>query len=208
MYLKTILSVIILLSLSSAPLWGYEKPASKQAPRTVAAVPEKRGPDEQATRAYFTDLALLTQKGDQVRFYTDVLKDRVVLINFIYTHCRDACPLLVQKLNQVKSGLGNLLGDKVYFVSISTDPVRDTPQALTRFAQQQKAEHPGWVFLTGPKPNVDTILKKLGQYSPQVESHSTLFLAGNVRTRHWMKISPTAPVPAIVMKLEDLAAEN
>ncbi|MHC4088780.1 MAG: SCO family protein [Planctomycetota bacterium] len=173
-----------------------------------AAKPQRSVPDEQKTQQYFTDLPLLTQDGKSVRFYTDVLKDRVVLINFLYTNCKDACPLMTQMLIQVRDRLGEMFDNPVRFVSISTDPERDSPQALTKFAKQQKADDPGWVFLTGEKKNIDFILKRLGQYSPNVEGHSTMMLAGNVRTRHWIKIMPMTPVPAILAKLQTLASES
>ena len=73
------------------------QPAAKSQPST---------PNEQKARQYFTDLPLLTQEGKSVRFYTDVLKDRVVLINFVYTNCEDSCPLVTQQLTQVRDRLG------------------------------------------------------------------------------------------------------
>ncbi len=163
--------------------------------------------DEEKSRQYFTDLPLLTQDGKSVRFYSDVLKDRVVLINFMYTNCQNTCPLTTQKLLQVKSALGERFGDPVFFVSISVDPERDTPELLRRFAERQKALDPSWIFLTGDKANVDHIVSKLGQYNEEVEAHSTLMIAGNVKTRHWKKIVPMAPPPAIALTLEDLALE-
>jgi len=173
-----------------------------------AAKPPPSTPDEQKARQYFTDLPLLTQEGKSVRFYTDVLKDRVVLINFVYTNCEDSCPLVTQQLTQVRDRLGEMFDDPIRFVSISTDPLRDTPQALAEFARQQKADEPGWMFLTGEKENIDFIIKRLGQFSPQAEAHSTLMIAGNVRTRHWIKIMPMTPVPGIVVKLQTLASES
>jgi cytochrome oxidase Cu insertion factor (SCO1/SenC/PrrC family) len=140
-----------------------------------------------------------------VRFYSDVLKDNVVLINTIYTNCRDYCPLITNKLTHVRDQLGERFGKTVYFVSISTDPLRDTPEALAGFARQQKADGSGWVFLTGEKQNIETILRKLGQFSPEVESHSTLLLAGNVKARRWLKIRPDTPIAGIVLELQDLA---
>jgi cytochrome oxidase Cu insertion factor (SCO1/SenC/PrrC family) len=116
---------------------------------------QAKGPDEQTSRDYFTDLALVDQEGRRVRFYSDVLKDRVVLISFIYTNCKDACPLIMHRLSQVRDQLGEAFGKRVFFVSVSVDPARDTPQALAKYASQHKAEHPGWVFLTGEKAHVD-----------------------------------------------------
>lgn len=194
---STLALVLLVLPAVMAAAPAQQKPAASQAPS-----------EEDRARAYFTDLPLLTQDGKQVRFYTDVLKDRVVLINFVYTNCKDSCPLITQMLNKVRDSLGERFDNPVRFVSISTDPERDTPRALSEFAKQQKADDPGWFFLTGEKKNVDFVIKRLGQYSPNVESHSTLMLAGNVRTRHWIKIMPMTPPLAIVAKLEALASES
>ena len=64
------------------------------------------------------------------------------------------------------------------------------------------------VFLTGEKENIDLVLKRLGQFSPNPEAHSTLMIAGNVRTRHWIKIMPMTPVRGIVLKLQSLVSES
>lgn len=188
------------------PAAGHE--AHGQASQPQARSQKSKGPDELTSRNYFTDLPLLNQEGKRVRFYSDVLKDRVVLISFIYTSCMDACPLIMQRLSQVKDQLGEAFGKQVFFVAMSVDPTRDTPQALAKYARQHKADHPGWVFLTGDKPNVDRILTKLGQYSEKPEAHSTMLLAGNVGTRHWTKVGPTMSVAAVAAKLQDLALES
>ena len=200
---KAVLFLVVSLVLASASAWGQNIRTKSGAPAAKVS-----GPDEQETRNYFTDLPVVTQDGRVVRFYTDVLKDNVVLINFIYTNCQGTCPLLTYKLTQVRDQLAELFGRAIYFVSITTDAERDTPQALTKFAEQHSANGSGWLFLTGEKQNVDTIIKKFGQYSPQVGMHSTLLLAANVKSRHWMKIDSNAPVPAIVRKLRDLAGES
>jgi cytochrome oxidase Cu insertion factor (SCO1/SenC/PrrC family) len=156
-------------------------------------------------RTYFTETALLTHDGRAVRFYSDVLAGRTVLINVIYTNCRDACPLITQKLNEVRALVGERFGRDVYFVTLTSDPERDSPAALRAFAQKQSADVAGWTFLTGERRNVEHILKKLGQFSQTVESHSTLLIAGNVAAKRWSKIRPDAPPPAIAERLRMLA---
>lgn len=156
-------------------------------------------------RSYFTDTELLTQDGKRVRFYSDVLQDKVVLINVVFTSCEDACPLITRKLMEVRNRLGP---DKdVRFVSISTDPERDSPQALKKFAESQGIDEANWLFLTGAKPEVDKVLTRLGQLSRSAEEHSTLLIAGNVATKRWSKIRPDAPVPAIAERLQVLAGK-
>jgi len=182
--------------------------AAATAPAQQTGNPARQPPDEATTRNYFTDLPVQSQDGEWRRFYTDLLKDKTVVINFVYTNCLDACPLQTAKLVQVKESIGDLFGDRVHFVSISIDPERDTPEALLEFAKQQRADHPGWTFVTGEKTNIDHIVKKLGQYSDDVDMHSTAILLGNVRTRHWVKIRPDIPTAALVYQVQSFAEEG
>lgn len=192
----------------AVPAWGHsEHNAAAREPQQkepVADIPAKRAAPPDA-RAYFTDTELVTQDGRKVRFYSDVLEGRVVLINVIYTNCQDACPLITQKLNEVRVQLGEQFGSRIHFVTITSDPVRDTPKALKDFAKKQNANQAGWTYLTGPKKNVDFVLRKLGQFSQHVEEHSTLLIAGNVPEKRWSKIRPDAPSPAISERLKLLA---
>lgn len=152
--------------------------------------------------AYFTDTVLLNQDGESVRFYSDVLKDRVVLINVIYTDCADACPLITRKINEVREALGDEFERRVHFISISSDPERDSPQALKTFAQENDADAPNWTFLSGDKANVDFVLGRLGQLSETPEGHSTLLIAGDVANKRWSKIRPDAPPVAVAERLK------
>jgi cytochrome oxidase Cu insertion factor (SCO1/SenC/PrrC family) len=159
--------------------------------------------DEAGRRAWFTDLPLVTQDNRRVKFYTDVLKDRVVLVSFIFTSCDEACPLLMKSFHEVQTLLGDRAGKDVFLVSISVDPETDTPEALKAYGERYNAG-PGWIFLTGEKRNVDWVVYKLGQFRENVEDHSTLFLLGDVRNGRWRKIPGSTPPEAIVMNIETL----
>ena len=158
---------------------------------------------ETASKDYFTDTQLLTQDGEEVRFYSDVLKDQIVVINFMFTSCQGACPMMTQKLRVARDQLDSEVADKILFVSISIDPTRDTPEAMRNFAEKQHADG-NWVFLTGAQENIDLVVKKLGQYYPDVDEHSTLMIAGNVKTRLWMKLPPQLPAAGVAEKLREL----
>jgi cytochrome oxidase Cu insertion factor (SCO1/SenC/PrrC family) len=195
--------VLGLAAAAAGSAWAHSEhtaPAAKQN-EPVAEIPVKQTAKNDA-RAYFTDTQLVTQDGKKVRFYSDVLAGRTVLINVIYTNCKDACPLVTQKLLEVKARIGDLYGKEVHFVSISSDPERDSPAELKAFAKKQNADIPGWTFLTGDKQNIDFILKRLGQFSQHVEDHSTLLIAGNVPAKHWKKIPPSAPAPMVATQLQ------
>ena len=176
-----------------------ETPAEAPTPSLMA--------EDARARAYFTDTVLLDQDGRELRFYSDVLKDRIVVINFIFTDCQDACPLSTQKLKAVRDQLGDSFGRDVFFVSISIDPENDTPQAMREFAEKQNALLPRWIYLTGSVDDVNNVVKRLGQFSDDVQAHSTMMLAGNVPKAHWTKIAPMATVPQIAAKIAFLAGD-
>lgn len=181
---------ILLLAISMLLSIGTLPAAEEQTPEQAEA----------AAREYFTDTVLVNQYGEDVRFFSDVLKDQVVAINFIFTSCQGACPIITEKLKAARDALGDADGSSVRFISISIDPARDTPAAMKQFQVQHQADG-DWVFLTGDKENLDNVVKRLGQYFPDVEEHSTLVIAGNVAKQHWMKIMPNVPAEAMAEKL-------
>src|SRR5215467_942350 len=83
---------------------------------------------------YFPNVVLVTQDGTKVRFYDDVIKGKIVVIDLIYTHCVDACPLETARLVQVQKMLGERVGKDIFFYSISIDPKHDTPKVLKEYA--------------------------------------------------------------------------
>ncbi len=143
---------------------------------------------------YFPNIPLVTQDGKTVYFYDDLIKDKVVAINFIYTHCGDTCPLETASLRQVQKQLGDRVGKDIFFYSISIDPEHDTPKVLKEYADRFNIG-PGWMFLTGTKTDTTLLRKKLGLFRDGIEAsklgeHNTSFLIGNESTGQWMKRSP------------------
>lgn len=197
-YLVTVLCLSLLLIPQTA--------ISEEA--AAAALATKEAAAEAKARKFFTDLEVVDQNGKQLRFYSDVLKGRVVLINFIFTNCDFACPMLAQKLNQTRSLLVESVKDDVWFVSVSIDPERDTPEAMKAFAKKHGVDESRWIFLTGDKENLNHIVRKLGQHTPDIEAHSTLMLAGNTKTRHWSRVMPMVPPDGIAAQMRSLVEET
>ncbi|MFP3408349.1 SCO family protein, partial [Pseudomonas sp. SIMBA_065] len=102
-----------------------QAPEPQPAPQAMTS-----GGGTRDAQTWFTDTVLKDQNGRELRFYSDVLKDKVVMLNVIFTHCTDACPLITRKLREVREAMGQQLASQVTFVSISSDPLNDTPQAL------------------------------------------------------------------------------
>ena len=128
----------------------------------------------------------VSKDGRQLRFYTDLLQGKVVLINSFFSSCTDSCPAMAGTLARVQDWLADRLGKEVNIISISVDPVSDTPPVLKQYAQRFKAR-PGWSFLTGNPRDVNLVLQKLGQYVDAREDHLNVFIIGNERTGLWKK---------------------
>jgi protein SCO1 len=94
------------------------------------------------------------------KFSAQDLAGRAALVDFIYTHCTDACPLLSANFSQAQRKLADqgLLGSKAMLVSVSVDPVHDTPTVLNEYAQSFKADSSNWKFLTGDFDGVWDVL--------------------------------------------------
>jgi protein SCO1 len=144
-------------------------------------------PAESPAHEYFTDVRLVTQDGRSVRFYSDLLKDKVVVINTFFGTCTGSCPRMASTLAALQERLGNRLGKDVFLLSFTVDPENDTPEKLKEYAARFDAR-PGWLFLTGSKENIQLALSKLGPQIARREDHSTLVMVGNNRTGLWKKV--------------------
>jgi protein SCO1/2 len=148
---------------------------------------------------YFPNVALITQDGEQVRFYDDLIKGKIVAINLIYTHCDYACSLETARLAQVQDMLQDRMGKDIFFYSITIDPDRDTPAELKAYAEKFKTG-PGWTFLTGKKQDIDRLALKLGlaendsitsSSHDDEDGHTPHLLIGNEATGQWLRDSST-----------------
>ncbi|MBI2882445.1 MAG: SCO family protein, partial [Candidatus Methylomirabilis oxyfera] len=110
---------------------------------------------------YFPNVPLVTQDGKTVMFYDDLMKDKKVLVNFIFALCDQACPLDTAKMAEVQKMLGSRVGRDVFMYSITLDPENDTPEKMKEYAAQFGAG-PGWLFLTGKRADIDKIRFKFG----------------------------------------------
>jgi protein SCO1 len=101
---------------------------------------------------------------DGRRLSLNELHGKVVVVTFIYTSCADACPLLTAKMAALQDDLGSDFGPKIFFLSITVDPERDTPEVLTRYAQVHGANLSGWAFLTGTPDEIRAVAHQYGIY--------------------------------------------
>lgn len=172
-------------------------PSSLQ--KQTQAAPGTNSPAEK----YFSDVELINQNGQKMRFYSDVLKGRVVIINTFFATCTSVCPPMNRNFEKIQEFLGDRLGKDAFLVSISVDPEMDTPTRLKEYSRKFHAR-PGWIFLTGKKENLDWALYKLGQYVEKKDDHSTIVIIGNEPTGLWKKAFGLAKPGELIKIVEDV----
>ena len=138
---------------------------------------------------HFPNVELINQDGKKVHFYDDLIKGKIVAIDFIYTSCEYACPLETARMVQVQKKLGDRVGKDIFFYSISIQPEHDTPEVLKTYMEKFRVG-PGWTFLTGKKQDIDFLQKRLGMYEdPSInkDGHLPHLLIGNDETNQWIR---------------------
>ena len=160
-------------------------------------------PDQSPAHKYFTDTLLVNQNGEKMRFYTDLLQGKVVIINSFFATCQGSCLPMNRNLEKVQEALGDRLGKDVNIISLSVDPAVDSPPALKAYAKKLNARR-GWYFLTGDKQNVDFVLQKLGQFVDNKQDHLNIFIIGNERTGLWKKAFGLAPSAELVKVVDSV----
>ena len=193
--------VCFLVKAQDKPLGQKPKPlepSSLQQPEPAASARVRS-----AAEKYFSDVELINQDGQKMRFYSDVLKDKVVVINTFFTTCTGVCPPINRNLEKMQEALGDRLGKDAFLVSMSVDPETDTPARLKEYSRRFHAR-PGWIFLTGKKENVDWALYKLGQYVETKDNHTNIIIIGNEPKGLWKKAFGLAKADELIKIVEDV----
>ena len=205
---KFLSTVILLLGVVSFSVKAQDQPpGQKPKPLEPSSLQQPADRVTAQTRSpaekYFSDVELINQDGQKMRFYSDVLKDKVVVINTFFTNCTGSCPPMNRNLEKVQEALGERLGKDAFLVSMSVDPETDTPVRLKEYSRRFHAR-PGWIFLTGKKENVDWALYKLGQYVETKDGHTNILIIGNEPKGLWKKAFGLAKADELMKIVEDV----
>ena len=179
-------------------------------PVTSAAGQAQSAPSSRLAR-HFPNVPLRTQDNRDVRFYDDLVKGKVVLINFMFTTCTSLCPRSTANLVKVQELLGDHADRDVFLVSISVDPDHDTPAVLKRYAERYHTR-PGWTFVTGKRADVDLIRRGLGVRDNDDRSqHTGMLIYGNEAFGRWAStpvMQSPATLASIVLRVVDPRANG
>ncbi|MEA2463538.1 MAG: hypothetical protein QOJ98_1285, partial [Acidobacteriota bacterium] len=146
---------------------------------------------------YFGELPLVDQNGRTVDLYRDLMRGRTVVINAFFADCKNTCPMMANAYRAIQGRFPDRIGRDLALISITVDPVNDTPPRLKSLATQLEAKE-GWYFLSGTQEQVSAALRKIGLFAPDREGHSNLFLIGNDRTGLWKKALGVANLDEVV----------
>lgn len=155
------------------------------------------------------------QNGIQHDFYNDLIKDKVVAINFVFTKCTMICPMLGYQFGQLQRKLQNDSNKQstekleslrdVQLISISTDPLNDTPQRLQEWSTQFKSDTtdgPNWTLVTGDTLAINALLKSLNSFTADINEHSSLVILGNDKLNQWTRVEGTSSANLILETLK------
>lgn len=170
-----------------APLAGASAFGAGRAAAAALGAP----PSQQHTRAQLArqriqrknlpNVPLVTHEGKPVMFYDDLIKDKIVTLNFFYAHCEEICPAVTANLARVQKLLGPAVGTKLFMYSFTLKPEMDDVKSIRDYREMFHAQ-PGWTFLTGKPENLEKIRRGIGfQYpDPAIDKDKTQHI-GNVR---------------------------
>jgi protein SCO1 len=157
----------------------------------------------QISTDYFPNLPVTDQDGRALKFYDDLIKNKIVIISFIYTNCTDICPLTTARMTQLEDKLGNLVGRDFFIISMTVDPENDTPEKLKAYAKAY-GTGPGWTFVTGSPENIRAINYKLGDRSRQLSEHRNEIVLGNAATGEWQRDNIFGDLDRVVMTVRSM----
>lgn len=152
------------------------------------------------------DVPVQDQHGKSLNFYRDLVKGKVVAVNFVFTTCTAICPSLTATFRRVQQQLDKD-AVKAQLISISVDPTTDTPERLHAFAEKFKVE-PGWTFVTGNSSDIDLLLKEFGVAVANKNDHTPMILIGNDEAGYWTRAYGLSSPTSLVKLISDAAEKK
>ena len=166
------LVVCALFAACAVHSWGHEAKVTGRLP-TVGAAPQFTLTDQSGSRVSLAD-----QQG------------KVLAVTFIYTTCKDTCPLLTAKMVVIQRKLGANFGPRVRFASITVEPEIDTPAVLKAYAGKYSANLDGWSFLTGTTAEIEDAVRGYGAFAKRLKAGNVdhLFLTSLIDRKGMLRV--------------------
>jgi cytochrome oxidase Cu insertion factor (SCO1/SenC/PrrC family) len=159
-----------------------------------------------AAQPRIPETTVVDQDGRTLSFYSGLVKGHTVAINFVFTTCATICPMLAANFRKAQQELGEANSD-IRLISISVDPVNDTPERLKQFAARYHAGA-NWTLVTGDKAAIDGLLGALGVPVRNKVEHTPAVLVGNDAAGYWQRVDGLASSAALVSTIRDAAGHS
>lgn len=192
-----------LLVLCASTVRPQHHPSSHMHDQHQKLPPEAKS-QKQTRRLAIPDVEILDEHGQKRKFYADLVKGKMVIINFVYTTCTDICPLSGENFAKLQALLGKRLGKEVYLLSISTDPETDSPAKLKVWSERFKPQA-GWTFVTGDKMPMQSLLQALTGEGIRRGFHTPVALVVNDESGAWVRTYGLESPTRITHIVEELA---
>jgi len=160
----------------------------------------------------FPNVVLTTHEGKKVKFYDDLIKNKIVVFNFMYAKCEGVCPGVTMNMARVKKLLGPRVGRDIFMYSITLKPEVDTPKVLAEYARMHHVG-PNWTFLTGKPGDIELLRQKQGFTNPDPvldadkSQHIGMIRFGN-EPMQWWAGCPGLAKPEFIVKEIGLVLGN
>jgi cytochrome oxidase Cu insertion factor (SCO1/SenC/PrrC family) len=128
------------------------------------------------------DFALTNQSGQVIT--RSSLRGQLWLADIVFTRCAGPCPEMTRRMAELQSAIP--ANEPVRFVTLTTDPVNDTPPVLQAFARRFGAQAERWHFLTGTKKQIIDLAVRglkftaLDKEASQQENPNDLFIHSTI----------------------------
>jgi protein SCO1 len=176
---RSIIGVVVVLLLAFSLAGGQDrKPPAPVVEVDIAGAGTMQVPD----------LVIRDHQGRKVRFYSDLIKGKVVVLSFFYTSCIYSCATQGKTFAALQSLLGDRLGKSVFLISVSTDPATDTPARLKEWSKRYGVQ-PGWTLVTGDVSEMNKLLLPFTGNPAGAGMHLPTTFIGNDKTGSWTSAS-------------------
>ena len=172
----------LLASSIAVPIIGHGAHAERATPPHGFA-PAESG-REVLRKRLFPDVELITHNRRQMRFYSDLLEGKIVVLNLMYADCTGVCPTITAHLLRAQRILGQRVNYPIQIYSLTINPKEDTPEKLREYAQMHGISR-NWTLLTGKPEKLELLRRSLGYVDPKPDldkdkaRHSGMLRYGN-----------------------------
>jgi protein SCO1/2 len=156
---------------------------------------------------HLPNLPLINQDGKPVLFYDDLVKGKVVTLNFFFAQCDEICPMVSANLARVQKTLGAQVGRDIHMYSFTLKPEEDSVEVIRKYREKYHAA-PGWDFFTAKPDDMEKLRKAIGftYPDPKIDGDKTQHIGniryGNEPLMYWSACPGMAHVDFIVETLE------